>query len=245
MKRIIFPLAVLAALVFTSCATSKFYSQDAATVRPLALVQPCSYLTDAVGDFPTDYYEPVAKVNNAILMETIPTLGLPIEKVIPFEFNCADKSDATVRWMRRLADVNAGSAKNMTVPSDLLEAVKGSGCRYGMVLSDIGYVKNARQYNIEKSIEMGMKIADFLINNHLELSNDTEAYLNGLFSVIFRRPDGRSGVVRRRSPQLQIQPDGRQGHEETAHQAVQSLLVSFPATNDESRGQLLASAFGL
>ena len=50
MKRILSPLAILAALVFTSCATSKFYSQDAATVRPLALVQPCSYLTDADGD---------------------------------------------------------------------------------------------------------------------------------------------------------------------------------------------------
>ena len=192
MKRILFPLTILAALVFTSCATSKFYSQDAATVRPLALVQPCSYLTDAVGDFATDYYEPMAKINNAILMETIPTLGLPIEKVIPFEYNCADKSDATVRWMRHLADVGKTGAKNMTVPSNILDAVKGSGCRYGMVLADIGYVKNARQYNIEKNIEMGMKIADFLINNHIELSDDTEAYLNGLFSVIF---DAQTGEV--------------------------------------------------
>ena len=192
MKRIIFPLTILATLVFTSCATSKFYSQDAATVRPLALVQPCSYLTDAVGDFATDYYEPVAKVNNAILMETIPTLGLPIEKVIPFEFNCADKSDATVRWMRHLADVGKSGAKNMTVPSDLINAVKGSGCRYGMVLADIGYVKNARQYNIEKAIETAIKIADALINNHIEISDDTEAYLNGLFSVIF---DAQTGKV--------------------------------------------------
>ena len=191
MKRILFPLAILAALVFSSCATSKFYSQDAATVRPLALVQPCSYLTDAVGDFPTDYYEPVAKVNNAILMETIPTLGLPIEKVVPFEFNCADKSDATVRWMRRLADVGKTGAKNMTVPSNILDAVKGSGCRYGMVLSDIGYVKNARQYNIEKAIETGVKIADAIVNNHYDLSDDTEAYLNGLFSVIFDAETGK------------------------------------------------------
>ena len=192
MKRILFPLTVVAALVFTSCATSKFYSQDAATVRPLALVQPCSYLTDAVGDFPTDYYEPVAKVNNAILMETIPTLGLPIEKVVPFEYNYADKSDATVRWMRHLADVGKSGTKNMTVPTDLIEVVKGSGCRYGMVLADIGYVKNARQYKLEKTIETGMKIADALINNHIEISDDTEAYLNGLFSVIF---DAQTGEV--------------------------------------------------
>ena len=192
MKRFIFPLAVLAALVFTSCATSKFYSQDAATVRPLALVQPCSYLTDAVGDFSTVYYEPVSKVNNAILMEVIPSMGLPIEKVVPFEFNCADKSDATVRWMRRLGDVNMSGAKNMTVPSDLLEAVKGSGCRYGMLLSDIGYVKNARQYNIEKAIDAGIIIADAIVNNHYELSDDTEPYLNGLVSVIF---DAQTGKV--------------------------------------------------
>ena len=191
MKRFIFPLAIVAALVFTSCATSKFYSQDAATVSPLALVQPCSYLTDAVGDFSTVYYEPVSKVNNAILMETIPTMGLPIDKVVPFEFNCADKSDATVRWMRHLADVGKTGAKNMTVPADLLNAVKGSGCRYGMVLSDIGYVKNARQYNLEKALEAGVKIADALVNNHYDLSNDTEEHLNGLFSVIFDAETGK------------------------------------------------------
>lgn len=192
MKRIIFPLAIVAALVFTSCATSKFYSQDASTVRPLALVQPCSYLTDAVGDFSTVYFESVSKVNNAILMEAIPSLGLPIDKVVPFEFNYADKSDATVRWMRHLADVGAGGAKNMTVPADILDAVKGSGCRYGMVLSDIGYVKNAGQYNLEKAIETGVKIADALVNHHYDLSNDTEAYLNGMFSVIF---DAQTGKV--------------------------------------------------
>lgn len=192
MKRFVFPLAVVAALVFTSCATSKFYSQDAATVRPLALVQPCSYLTDAVGDFSTVYFESVSKVNNAILMETIPSMGLPIEKVVPFEFNCADKSDATVRWMRHLGDVGKSGAKNLTVPADILDAVKGSGCRYGMVLSDIGYVKNARQYKLEKAIETGMKIADALVNNHYDLSDDTEPYLNGLFSVIF---DAQTGKV--------------------------------------------------
>ena len=163
MKRILFPLAIVAALVFSSCATSKFYSQDASSVRPLALVQPCSYLTDAVGDFSTVYYEPVSKANNDILMETIPTMGLPIEKVVPFEFNCADKSDATVRWMRRLGDVNMSGAKEMKVPAEILDAVKASGCRYGMVLSDIGYVKNARQYNIEKAIETGVKIADAIV----------------------------------------------------------------------------------
>ncbi|MCR4659125.1 MAG: hypothetical protein K5650_02390 [Bacteroidales bacterium] len=191
MKRFVFPLAIVAVLVFSSCATSKFYSQDASSVRPLALVQPCSYLTDAVGDFSTVYFESVSKVNNAILMETIPSLGLPIDKVVPFEFNCADKSDATVRWMRHLADVGQTGAQNMTVPADILNAVRGSGCRYGMVLSDIGYVKDARQYNLEKTIETGVKIADALVNNHIDLSNDTEAYLNGMFSVIFDAETGK------------------------------------------------------
>lgn len=191
MKRIIFPLVIVAAMVFSSCATSKFYSQSASSVSPMALVQPCSYLTDAVGDFSTVYFESVSKVNNAILMETIPSMGLPIEKVVPFEFNCANKSDATVRWMRHLGDVGKSGAKNLTVPADILDAVKGSGCRYGMVLSDIGYVKNARQYKLEKAIETGMKIADALVNNHYDLSDDTEPYLNGLFSVIFDAETGK------------------------------------------------------
>lgn len=185
MKRFIFPLAVAATLVFTSCAISKFYSQNASSVRPIALVQPCSYLTDAVGDFSTVYVESVSKVNNMILLEVIPSIGLPIEKIVPFEYNYADKSDATVRWMRHLADIGAGAAKNLTVPTPLIDAVRNSGCRYGMVLSDVGYVKNATQYNLERAIEVGTKIADAIINNSFDLSEDTEAHLNGMFSIIF------------------------------------------------------------
>ena len=192
MKRIIFSLSIAATMVFSSCATSKFYSQDASSVHPLALVQPCSYLTDAIGDFSTDYFESVSKANNAILMEVIPSLGMPIEKLVAFEFHCSDKSDATVRWMRHLADVSASGAKDLTVPDDLLNAVKGSGCRYGMVLSDIGYVKNARQYDIEKAIETGIKIADLIANNSYDFSDETEPYLNGLFSIIF---DAQTGEI--------------------------------------------------
>ena len=55
MKRILFPLVIAAAMIFTSCATSKFYSQNASSVHPVAMVQPFTYLTDAVADFPIDY----------------------------------------------------------------------------------------------------------------------------------------------------------------------------------------------
>ena len=185
MKRILFPLVIAAAMIFTSCATSKFYSQNASSVHPVAMVQPFTYLTDAVADFPTDYVKSVSMTNNAILSENVAAIGLPVDKVVPFEYNYADKTDVTVRWMRHLADIGSGAARELTIPTALLDVVRGTGCRYGMVLSDIGYVKNATQYNVERAVEVGTKIADALFNNSIDLSKDTEAYLNGMFSIIF------------------------------------------------------------
>ena len=42
------------------------------------------------------------------------------------------------------------------------------------------------------SLTVFIKIADLLINNHLEISDETEAYLNGMFSVIF---DAQTGEI--------------------------------------------------
>lgn len=192
MRRFSILLATAVMMLLTSCGASKFYSQSAESVRPLALVQPFTYLTDAFGDFATTYSDPVSKANNALLLDIISASGLPVDRVVPFEYRYADKSDETVRWMRRLADIGGASAETLVVPADIVEAVRRSGCRYGMVLSDIGFVKNPEQYAVERAIEVGSKVLDFVFNNSVDISKDTESYLNGMFSLIF---DSETGEV--------------------------------------------------
>ena len=192
MKRIPLLLAIACPLILASCGTSKFYAQNAASIRPIALVQPFSYLTDAITDFATSYSEYPSKANNEILAETISAVGLPVDKVIPFAYDYANDADGVNRWMRQLADVSSVSAQTLAIPTEIREAVSKSGCRYGMVLSDIGYVKNPSQYQMEQAIDIGMKTFDFLLNNNLDLSKDAHAYLNGMFSLIF---DSQTGEV--------------------------------------------------
>ena len=78
------------------------------------------------------------------------------------------------------------------VPDEIREAVRQSGCRYGLIITDVGYSKNANQYALEQGIETGMKIADFIFNGSVDFSKDTEAYLNGVFALVF---DNQTGQV--------------------------------------------------
>ena len=45
---------------------------------------------------------------------------------------------------------------------------------------------------MEEGIEIGMKIADFIFNKSIDLSEETEAFLNGVFALVF---DSQTGEV--------------------------------------------------
>ena len=71
-----------------------------------------------------------------------------------------------------------------------MEAVKKSGCDYGLLITDVGYVKNIHEYQAELALESSQKVLGLLKNGELDLSKDTEACMSGVFSVIF---DSRTG----------------------------------------------------
>ena len=67
MKKSVFALVCLIGVaLFTSCNTSKFFSQKASDIQPIALVEPYSYITDAVGDFSTDYLPDASRFNQLL-----------------------------------------------------------------------------------------------------------------------------------------------------------------------------------
>lgn len=183
MKKNIIPVVVVALLAFTACGTSKFFSQNATTVRPIALLEPYAYITDAFADFSTKYLEETSRLNRELVLGIVTSSGLPLEKYIAYDYGAPDSSLSL--WMKDLVGIGPEGARQLTVPAELRKAVRKSGCRYGMVLSDVGYVKNPHEYAAELAFEVGFKVIDFLTSNSLDFSKDTERYLNGMFSLIF------------------------------------------------------------
>ena len=193
MKKTVFALMCLISVVFfPSCGTSKFFSQKASDIHPIALVESYSYITDAVADFSTDYLPDASRFNQLLITDIVNSLGMPIEKTISVDFDAANPKSKLGSWMYNLVDLSLTSAKKLVVPDEIRDAVRESGCRYGLLITDVGYSKNASQLALEEGIEVGMKIADFIFNNSIDFSKETEAYVNGVFALIF---DNKTGQV--------------------------------------------------
>ena len=192
MKKHFLFVLIAVPMIFASCGTSKFFSGKASDIQPIAVVESYSYITDAVGDFSTAYLPEASRYNQLLITDVVNSLGLPIQKTVSVDFDAANPKSKLGSWMHNLLDLSAGKAKNLTVPDEIRDAVRKSGCRYGLLITDVGYSKSANQYALEQGIEIATKVADFIINRNVDLSNDTEAHLNGVFSLIF---DNNTGQV--------------------------------------------------
>ena len=192
MKKHFIFLLIAVPMLFASCGTSKFFSSNASDLRPIALVEPYSYITDAVADFTTDYLPDASRFNQLLVTDVVNSLGMPIQKTVSVDFDAANRKSKLGSWMYNLVDLSANSAQKLVVPDEIRDAVHESGCRYGLLITDVGYSKNARQYALEEGIEIGMKIADFIFNNSVDFSKETEAYVNGVFALVF---DNQTGQV--------------------------------------------------
>ena len=191
MKKSVFALICIVGMVFfASCGTSRFFSQKASDIQPIALVEPYSYITDAVADFSTDYLPDASRFNQLLVTDIVNSLGMPIEKTISVDFDAANPKSKLGSWMYNLVDLSASSAKYLIVPDEIRNAVRESGCRYGLLITDVGYSKNASQLALEEGIEIGMKVADFILNNSINFSKETEAYVNGVFALVFDSQTG-------------------------------------------------------
>ena len=192
MKKHFLFLLIAVPMLFASCGTSKFFSGNASDIRPIALVESYSYITDAVADFTTDYLPDASRFNQLLVTDVVNSLGMPIQKTVSVDFDAANRKSKLGSWMYDLVDLSTSSAQKLAVPTEIRDVVRESGCRYGLLITDVGYSKNARQYALEEGIEVGMKIADFIFNNRVDFSKETEAYVNGVFALVF---DNQTGQV--------------------------------------------------
>ena len=207
MKKIVLALACFISVVFfASCSTSQFFSHKASDIHPIALVEPYSYITDAVVDFSTDYLPDASRFNQLLVTDIVNSLGMPIEKTVTVDFDAANKNSKLGSWMYHLADLSASSAKHLIVPDEIRNAVRESECRYGLLITDVGYSKNAKQLALEEGIEVGMKIADFIFNNSIDFSKETEGYVNGMFALVFDSQTGETVWYGRRPRRYEYNP---------------------------------------
>ena len=210
MKKTVFAFMCLIGMVFfTSCGTSKFFSQKASDIQPIALVESYSYITDAVADFSTDYLPNASRFNQLLVTDIVNSL-MPIKKTVTVDFDAANKDSKLGSWMYNLVDLSASSAQYLIVPDEIRKAVRESDCRYGLVITDVGYSKNADQLALEEGIEIGMKIADFIIYNNIDFSKETEAYLNGVFALVFDNQTGKVVWYGSRPKRYEYNPLDRQ-----------------------------------
>ena len=173
-KTVITFVCLIGVVFFTSCNTSKFFSQRASDIQPIALVESYSYITDAVADFSTDYLPYASRFNQLLVTDIVNSLGMPIKKTVTVDFDAANNNSKLGSWMYNLVDLSASSAQHLIVPDEIRNAVRESGCRYGLLIADVGYSKNAKQLALEEGIEIGMKIADFIFNNNIQSTRPSE-----------------------------------------------------------------------
>lgn len=191
MKKHILILMLAVPMLLGSCASSKFYSQKAEDIRPIALVESYSYITDAIADFTTDYLPDASRFNQLLITDIMKSSGMPIQKTVSVDFDAANPDSQLGAWMYGLLDLSTNSAKNLIIPTEIRDAVRQSGCRYGLLISDVGYSKNARQYALEEGIDIAMKITDFIFYNDISFSKEAEAYTNGIWALMFDNQTGR------------------------------------------------------
>ena len=211
MKKSIITLVCLIGVVFfTSCGASKFFNKKASDIHPIALVESYSYITDAVADFSTDYLPDASRFNQLLVTDIVTSLGMPITKTVTVDFDAANKKSKLGSWMNNLVDLSASRAQHLIVPDEIRKAVRESGCRYGLLITDVGYSKNAKQLALEEGIEVGLKIADFIFNNNIDLSKETEAYLNGVYALVFDSQTGETVWYGSRPRRYEYNPIDRQ-----------------------------------
>ncbi|MBP5797004.1 MAG: hypothetical protein J6W26_01870 [Bacteroidales bacterium] len=211
MKKLSLFLLLAIPAFFISCGTSKFFSHQASELQSIALVEPYSYITDAVADFSTDYLPDASRFNQLLITDIVNSLGMPIKKTISVDFDAANPKSKLGSWMYNLVDLSAKRAKYLVVPDEIRNAVRQNGCRYGLLITDVGYSKNARQLALEETVEVGMKIADFIFNNSIDLSKETEAYVNGVFALIFDSQTGEAVWYGKQPRRYEYNPLERKG----------------------------------
>ena len=193
MRRHAIILLLALSMVFASCSSSTFFAKGPSDIQSIALVTPYAYLTDAFGDWSTTYLPSASRFNSELVSYIVMTsLGLPIQEEVAFGFDFSDPDPRLGPWLRNLSRIDSDEARTLVIPEEIRTAVRQSGCPYGMIITDVGYVKNSDQLAMERVLEATSRVLEYVINGSMNMSRNTEAYTNGVYALVF---DSQTGHV--------------------------------------------------
>ena len=181
MKKII--ILAAAALLLCSCATSRFFNKTkAADFNDIALVQPYSNVNIKTVKARV-YSDSLSRVNRKIVTSAVQSLAIPIKTTV-------QASDP--EWMLRLYDIAPNHANWLQVPDVIRNAVTESGCRYGLLVTDVGYIMDRDAVIAEEVVDAGLTLLNYALTGKNYYYNTVVSCKNSIYAIIY---DNQTGEV--------------------------------------------------
>ncbi len=197
MKNRVILLFASALLALTACGPVR-YSTDfnLKGVDEYALFEPFSHVIYYNERNNPKYDAELSDEAARVLLEVIESERYPFTRAIQLDY---DGRDAAVgRWLDSFADMGTSRAGRLRVPDALIQKIKQSKHRYGIIFYSYGHIQSAEGRRLEEmeraTIRMIEKIADKIADNKKK-SNPTyiprtEPYNNTIYYAIIDSETG-------------------------------------------------------
>ena len=134
-------LFVLAALLLSSCGSSKFYSgvtqEDLS--EGMVLLGPTSTIVYLDKNNNSTYDDSLSTVSENLIAKLTPELGVPVKDRIPLD---DVQEEEAIAFMNFILSRNANIRGDIPISSDLDSLIETSGYRYGLLIVDDGMVRD-------------------------------------------------------------------------------------------------------
>ena len=136
-------LFVLAALLLSSCGSSKFYSgvtqEDLS--EGMVLLGPTSTIVYLDKNNNSTYDDSLSTVSENLIAKLTPELGVPVKDRIPLD---DVQEEEAIAFMNFILSRNANIRGDIPISSDLDSLIEASGYRYGLLIVADGMVRDPK-----------------------------------------------------------------------------------------------------
>lgn len=178
-----------ALLLMTACGPVRYASDfNLKTIDEYAFIQPFSHVIWYNERNNPMYNEDLSDDAAEILRDVIESERYPFTPMIRMDYDGRDASVA--RWLNSFTDMGVSRAGRLRVPDALLQAITGSGHRYGIVFFSYGHIQSEEGRRLEEleraTVKLVEKIADSIAEKRSKPTYipRTEPYNNKIYYAV-------------------------------------------------------------